>query len=75
MKDILTSNGWHYTGNCTGCSGGFELWKKNDNLFSEYTFKISVRQGYYLLLRNNTQIHKGNVNDIQAKISEISQQV
>lgn len=69
MKEILTANGWVYSGNCTSCSGGFEIWSKNTG--TGYTFKVSARKGFFLLLKDNIQIFKGNVNDIQAKITEV----
>ena len=74
MKEILTANGWVYSGNCRSCAGNAEVWI-NTNA-AGYQFKVFLgSRNDYFILHNGRKIHTGNVNDIQAKITEISQPI
>jgi len=73
MKEILTGNGWKFLRQCQSCGGAAEFW--GCDYTEAYVFKLYPRQNYYLLIYNNQQIHRGNVNDIQAKITEVRNSV
>lgn len=68
MKEILLGHGWKYSHPCKICNGTAEFWLKEN---TPYTLKLSVK-GYYLLYKNNRQIHRGFSNDIKDKLTEIN---
>lgn len=73
MKEILTANGWRFSHQCNTCGGNAEFWVCDYT--TQYVFKLYTRQNYYLLIHNNRQIHRGNVNDIQTEITKVRQSV